>query len=63
MHALGRGVTAAQAKRLDVLGLSRQALIDIREGAATAEEFKSVLLERGVRSRPLREKLVVIVSK
>ena len=63
LHSLGKGVTAAQAKRLYTLGLSRQALVDIRVSTATSEEFQHVLFEKGVRSRPLREKLTGIITR
>ena len=40
LHSLGKGVTAAQAKRLYTLGLFHQALVDIRGSTATTEEFQ-----------------------
>ena len=54
MSSLGRTITMAQAKRL---GLSHESLCQIRSSVGTVQEFQQLLLERGVRSKPLREKL------
>lgn len=57
LSSLGRCITAAQAKRLDSLGLSFDSLSKIRSSVGSVQEFQALLLERGVRSKPLREKL------
>ena len=62
LHSLGRRVTPAQAKRLDVLDLSYPVLCEIRGSASSDDKFRRALQERGVRSKPLREKLVAIVK-
>ncbi len=62
LHSLGKRITAAQAKRLDTLDLSYKVLCEIR-GCANDAEFQRLLKERGVHSKPLREKLTVIVPK
>ena len=65
LHSLGNRITAAQAKRLDAyaLQLSYTALCTIRENTAGDTEFQRILLERGVRSKPLREKLTAVLPK
>ena len=60
---LGIGVMDAQARRLYTLGLSRQALMNIRGSMATSEEFQRILVEKGMCSRPLREKLAGIIRR
>ena len=62
LHTPGRRVTAAQAMRLDVLDLSYPVLCEIRGSASSDDKFRRALQERGVRSKLLREKLVVIVK-
>ena len=51
---------SAQAKGLDALNLSHWVLCDIRADTAT-EDFQRVLLEKGVRSKPLTEKLITAI--
>ena len=63
LHSLGNRITAAQAKRLDTLGLSHTVLCELRAASAGDEEFQKVLREREVHSKPLREKLAAVVPK
>ena len=59
VKALGTpSVTAAQARRLDTLGLGFQELLKLHKDISNPEEFLTNLKERGVRSKILREKLV-----
>ena len=61
LYALGKRVTSAQAKWLDALNLSHWVLCNIRADTATYKDFRRVLLEKRVRSKPLREKLTAII--
>ena len=56
MKELGKCVTAAQAARLDSLGIGIQDLVQLRD-CNSQEGFLTALREKGVRSRALREKL------
>ena len=59
VKALGTpSVTAAQARRLDNLGLGIQELVKLHKDIGNPEEFLTRLKERGVNSKILREKLV-----
>ena len=59
VKALGTpSVTAAEARRLDTLGLGFQELLKLHKDISNPEEFLTNLKERGVRSKILREKLV-----
>ena len=61
--ALGKpSLTAAQARRLDTLGLGFQELLKLHKDTANPEEFLKMLKERGVRSKPLKEKLVKVLQ-
>lgn len=51
-------ITPAQANRLDALGLSHEDLLKLSSESKDAEVFMKVLKDRGVNSKPLREKLV-----
>ena len=51
-------MTAAQARRLDNLGLGIQELLKLHKDIDNPEEFLTRLKERGVNSKILREKLV-----
>ena len=62
LSSLGKRVTNAQAKRLNELGLSFEALQDLRFSSKDSEEFSKALLDSGVRSKPLRDKLCDIVK-
>ena len=62
LHSLGKRVSVPQAKRLDTLKLSYEALRDIRMSASSDEDFKKQLSEKGVCSAALREKLTVILK-
>ena len=63
LHSLGRGITAKQAERLDALNLSKATLCGIRAASTSDEEFQRVLQKRGVRSKPLRERLTTIIPR
>ena len=62
LSSLGKRVTNAQAKHLNELGLSFEALQDLRSSSKDSEEFSKSLLESGVRSKPLHDKLCDIVK-
>ena len=51
-------VTAAQAKRLDSLGFSHASLVELRSVCEDDPTFCQSLRKRGVRSKPLQQKLV-----
>ena len=55
LQTLGKGITAAQVKRLDTLNLQYCTLQKIHDSAADDAEFQGALLALGVQSRPLRE--------
>ena len=54
-------LTAAQAKCLNMLSLSYDALQDLRAQCKNPEEFMAVLQNKGINSKLLREKLATIV--
>ena len=62
LSSLGKRVTNAQTKRLNELGLSFEALKDLRSSSKDSEEIGKALLDNGVRSKPLRGKLCNIVK-
>ena len=53
---LGNCITAAQATRLDTLGIALQDLKNLRD-STNKEGFLTALKEKGLRSKSLREKL------
>ena len=61
--SLGRQITQQQAKRLDELNLSFPALCNIRAAYKVDSDFDKALLQQGVRSKSLREKLASSVPK
>ena len=56
MKELGKCVTAAQAARLDSLGIGTHDLVQLRD-CNSLEGFLTAQRKKGVRSRALREKL------
>ena len=56
MKELRKYVTAAQAARLDSLGIGTHDLVQLRD-CNSQEGFPTALRVKGVRSRALREKL------
>ena len=56
-------ITSAQAKRLDVLGFSYEELLKLRADCKDTASFLVVLKDRGVKSKPLREKLGKLLKK
>ena len=50
-------VTSPQAKRLDFLGLSYPRLINFYSKAKDKDAFMKTLKDKGVKSKPLQEKL------
>ena len=61
--SLGKpSITPLQAKRLDFLGFSYQELLRLRS-ELDAKVFLEVLKTRGVKSKPLREKLLKLLHK
>lgn len=62
IQSLGKGVTAAQAKRLDTLGLHYDVLCRMRGYSADDEDFQNRLKKQGVHSNPLRKKLAAVVK-
>ena len=61
LSSLGKKITATQAKRLDSLSLSYEALIELRASSKDGEDFTSALHKRGVNSKKLREKLTQLI--
>lgn len=58
VKAMGKpSLTAAQAKRLDSLGLGFNDLLKLHRDSSSTDEFQTLLKDRGVRSKPLREKM------
>ncbi len=51
-------LTSTQAKKLDYLGFTFNSLSLLCQQYGGTEEFRAALKERGVRSKPLREKLM-----
>ena len=62
-RSLGKpSVTSAQAKKLDSLGFSYEDLKKLRSDLDPTE-FLQALKDRGVNSKPLREKLLKLLHK
>ena len=51
-------VTPTQAKRLDTLGLKFEDHLKLYRESADREAFQTTMKEKGIRSKPLREKIV-----
>ena len=51
LSSLGKKITATQAKRLDSLSLSYEALIELRASSKDGEDFTSALHKRGSTAR------------
>lgn len=62
LTSLGKRITNAQAKRLNELGLSYEALQDLRSSTKDRDGFYKAIQESGVNSKPLCEKLNAIVK-
>ena len=62
-HALGKGVTREQVKRLDDLGLCYEELVSLRQSSESKDEFMQALRDKRVFSEPLREKLSILITK
>ena len=62
LFSLGKGITNSQAQRLHALGLSYEALCDLRSSSKDVVEFSEVLFEKGVKSKAVREKLQKLVK-
>ena len=58
MRVFGKGVTSTQARRLDSLGLSHEELLYLWQSTDCNDDFDKLLQEKGVNSKPLREKIV-----
>ena len=63
LSSLAKQVTNAQAKRLNELGLSFEALQDLRLSSKDSEDFSKALLDSRVRSKPLHDKLRYCTAK
>ena len=64
VKSLGKpSITSAQAKRLDALGFSHQALEKLQSESKDPAAFQQALKERGVNSKPLREKLSKLLQR
>lgn len=59
LSVLGKKVTYAQARRLNDLGLSCEDLQDLR---TSCKDSEVALQDRGVRSKPLRDKLSTLLK-
>ena len=59
VKAIGKpSLTAAQAKRLDVLGLGFKDLLKLHRDSGSRDEFVTAMKDNGIRSGPVREKIV-----
>jgi len=64
IKAIGKPtLTSTQAKKLDSLGFTFSSLSLLRQQCGGTEAFQAALKERGVRSKPLREKLTKALHK
>ncbi len=64
IKAIGKPMlTSTQAKKLDSLGFTFDSLSLLRQQYGGTEAFQTALKERGVRSKPLREKLTKALHK
>lgn len=62
IKSLGKpAVTRTQAKRLDDLGFTRRDLVKLYADSKDRDVFMKVLKDKGVNSKPLREKLVKLL--
>ena len=62
IRSLGKpAVTSAQAKRLDDLGFGHADLVKLYSESKDRDVFMKVLKDKGVKSKPLREKLVKLL--
>lgn len=62
IKSLGKpAITAPQAKRLDVLGLGYEDLVKLHTESNDTDVFIKILKDKGVNSKPLREKLVKLL--
>ncbi len=61
-RGLGNCITAAQATRLDTLGIALHDLVNLRD-STDKESFLTTLKEKGLRSKVLREKLLQAVLR
>jgi len=62
IRSLGKpSVTSPQAKRLDALGLGLDELKKLRSESKDGEDFLKILKDKGVNSKPLREKLAKVL--
>ena len=62
LSSLGKGITNSQAQRLNALGLSYEALCDLRSSSKDSVEFSELLFKKGVKSKAVREKLQKLVK-
>ena len=62
MRILGKGVISTQGRRLDSLGLSYEELLYLRQSTDCNNDFAQRFHEKGVNSKPLREKLLSVIK-
>ena len=62
MRVLGKGVKSTQARRLDSLGLSYEELLYLQQSTDCNNDFAQCFHEKGVNSKPLREKLLSVIK-
>ncbi len=63
IKSLGRpNLTSTQAKKLDSLGIGYTELLQLREDSGTTEVILTALKDKGIRSKPLREKLAKAIG-
>lgn len=64
IKSLGKpAITSPQAKRLHALGLGYEDLVQLHVDSKDKDVFLKVLKDKGVNSKPLREKLVKLLHK
>lgn len=62
VRSLGKpAVTSLQAKKLDSLGLGYDELLQLKSRSKGKESFLETLKDKGVNSKPLREKLATLL--
>ncbi len=63
IKSLGRpNLTSTQAKKLDSLSIGYTELLQLRKYSGTTEVFLTALKDKGIRSKPLREKLAKAIG-
>uniref|UniRef100_A0A1X7SU77 Uncharacterized protein n=1 Tax=Amphimedon queenslandica TaxID=400682 RepID=A0A1X7SU77_AMPQE len=62
LTSLGKGIANSQAQRLNALGLSEEALLDLRCSSKYGLGFNDALLEKGIKSKALQGKIEKLIK-